>query len=438
VRTGVVDLGRATMPRNRPCSQRGSVLIWTLFVVLIVGGYVLFGVQADLALDLATRVEVEAPSQARAVAEAGLVDAFAWLRRQPIQPVTAFAPKLDLTPTPPINETDDPAIGLVREYEIAPHLWARYEVRKPVAAEPFVDLDSDGLYDLGESYTDADGNGRWDAARESRDVSLERGLGSAGTVWLLVSHGMVFTRPRQDLALGEGPNRRLAIARVATEVRRMALTLPADAALCAARGADVTIGTRARILGGSGGGVVYASATGSPYVDGNAEVTGSPSTTAIPEYDGTLEAVFGVSLAELKSMSDLSTTDPAGVPSPLGDYQLTLIDGDITFDDSRPLRGTGIVVVLGDCVLSDGSNSFFNGLLWVGGDLTLRAPMYIRGSIVVEGAVDVQGTGGDYAEIDFDDGILTELLALMGQYRHSKAIHKHDQDSLRHGRTSVE
>ena len=54
--------------------------------------------------------------------------------------------------------------------------------------------------------------------------------------------------------------------------------------------------------------MVYATVTGAPYIDGGAEVQGSPSTAAIPEYDGSLEAVFGVSLAELKSMADLSTT----------------------------------------------------------------------------------------------------------------------------------
>jgi len=409
---------------------RGSALLWVLFAVLVISGYVLFGVQADLALDKATRVQVETPAQARAVAEAGLVDAFAWFRRQAVQPVTTFAPRRDLSTVPPTNETDDPSIGLVREYEIAPNLWARYEVRLSEPAEPFVDMDSDGLHGTLEPFTDVNANGRWDAARETRDVSALRGLSGAGSIWLVVSHGMVFTRPRQDLPLGEGPNHRLSIARVATEVRRLALTPPAESALCAARGDRVILGNRTRLRGGGGAGVVYASMTGSPSILPGAEISGSPSTAAVPSYDGSIEGVFGVSVADLKSMADLSTSDSSTVPAPLGDYTLNVIDGDVVFDAARPLRGTGVVVVLGDCTIGDGSNSFFGGLLWVGGDLTLRAPSYLRGTIIVQGRFSAQGTGGDYVEVDFDDGILGEILSLMGQYRHTKAIHVHDQDEM--------
>jgi hypothetical protein len=429
---------KARASRASASAGRGSALLYVLFAVLVIAGYVLFGVQADLALDLATRVQVETPAQARAVAEAGLVDAFAWFRRQPVQPVTTFAPQRDLATFPPTNETDDPAVGLIREYEIAPNLWARYEVRLSVPAEPFADANEDGLHGDSETFTDTNGNGRWDAASETRDISAARGQPGSGSIWVLVSHGMVFTRPRQDLELGEGPNHRLSIARVATEIRRLALTPPAESALCVARGDGVTVGPRVRVWGSGGGGVVYASSTGSPWVDGSAEISGSPSVSAVPDYDGSIDGVFGVSVSALKSMADLSTTDAASVPAPLGDYTLTVIDADAVFTAARPLRGTGVVVVLGDCTIADGSNSFFNGLLWVGGDLTVRAPSYLRGTILVQGRFDARGTGGDYVEVDFDDGILGEILALMGQYRHTKAIHVHDQDQMLRSRSLEE
>jgi hypothetical protein len=143
----------------------------------------------------------------------------------------------------------------------------------------------------------------------------------------------------------------------------------------------------------------------------------------VPDYDGSVEAVFGVGLTDLKSMADVSTSDPDAFPTRIGDYTLNVFEGDITFDASHPLRGTGIVVVTGDCTISDGSNSFFSGLLHVGGDLTLRAPSYLRGTLVVGGDVDVRGTGGDHAEVNFDDAIIDELLAFLGQYRHSKAVY---------------
>jgi hypothetical protein len=81
------------------------------------------------------------------------------------------------------------------------------------------------------------------------------------------------------------------------------------------------------------------------------------------------------------------------------------------------------VVVLGDCFLASGSNSFFNGLLYVQGDLTMRAPAFVRGTVVATGSVDIQGTGGDYVEIDYDGSIVVNLLTLMGQYRYTKAVY---------------
>lgn len=415
-------------PRRSP--QRGSAILGALFVLLIIAGTIAVGSLTDQAIDRLGRAEVEAPAQAQAVAHAGIVDAYAWFRRQQVQPVTVFAPQRDLAADPPINETDDPAIGLVREYEIGPNLWARYEVRRGRQREPFVDASLDGLYDVGESFTDLDGDGEWTAGRDTIDVSQGRGQVGAGSVWMLVSHGMVFRRRDPNVPLGTSPNDRLAVARVATEIRRLALTPPADAALCGGKGTAVAIGNRTRIMGSGGGGVVVADGTGSPLLESGSEVTGSPSTTAVPSYDGSIPGVFGVSVSELKSMADISTSDPAGVPPRLGDYSLVVMDGDIVFDAVRPLRGTAIVVVLGDCTLKGGSNSFFNGMLWVGGRLEVRAPAYLRGTVIVQGEVDLRGLGGDYVELNFDDGIIGELLSVMGQYRHTKAIYTHDQDYL--------
>ncbi|MDJ0974995.1 MAG: hypothetical protein QNJ98_11085 [Planctomycetota bacterium] len=412
-----------------PQAERGVLMVWAAFVMLLVAGLIVAGTQRQQALNRMTRVEHSVAGQARAVAVAGVVDAFAWFRRQTVQPVTAFTPALDLAATPPVNETDDPAIGLVREYEISPSLWGRYEVRLTKVAEPYTDANGNGYYDEGEAFTDQDGNGQWDGMRETRDVSLERGLAGSGGVWLIESHGFLYRR--QDLAtpLGVSPNDRLATFRVASEIRRLTLTPPAAAALCADQGSSVTIGNRSRITGGTGSGVAFASASGSPSMASGSEVTGSPATTAQPSYDTSLEAVFGVSLTELRSMADVSTTSVEAIGSPIGDMTLNVIDGNATFDASNPLRGTGIVVVLGNCTIESGSNSFFGGLLWVGGNLTVRAPSYLRGVVVAQGTVDVRGVGGDYAEMNYDDGIIGELLFLMGQYRHTKAVYVPDSES---------
>jgi hypothetical protein len=404
-------------------NDRGVVLIWTLTVLVVLAGLIAAGIESDRALDRSTRMELAVRGQARAIAEAGVVDAFAWFRRQQVQPVLTFAPVLDLAANPSVNETDDPAIGLVREFEIAPNLWGRYEVRLSIPAEAFVDADADGAYDAGETFTDSDGNGKWDEARETRDVSSLRGLPGAGAVWAIVSHGILYSRPRSDLPLGTAPNDRISAATAGTEIRRLTITLPAAAAISSAAGSQLTVGSRGRVTGGKSAGLAYGSGTGSPVLLSGAEVTGTPATTAVPDYKGSVDAVFGVTTSELRSMADVSTSDPSTVMSPVGDASLTVVDGDITFDAARPLRGTGVMVVLGNCTVASGSNSFFNGLLWVQGNLTVRAPCYLRGALVANGTTDVRGTGGDYAEVLYDGGVILELLRLMGQYRHSKTLY---------------
>jgi hypothetical protein len=428
-RPGVAPFG----PRT---SERGFSLVWAAFGLLVILGVVATGTQNQLAQDASAKAEQAMRGQARAVAEAGVVDAFAWFRRQQVQPVAAFAPVRNLAASPPINETDDPTVGLVRDYEIqgSPSLWGRYEVRKTKAAEVYTDSNGNGFYNVGEPFTDLDGDGRWDSAREVRDVSSERGLSGAGAVWLIESHGLLYERPRLDLPLSTPPNRLLASSVVGTEIRRLTLVPPAAAALCVSTGSSCTIGRRGRIRGLTGGGIAYPQSTGTPTLLVGAEVTGAPATTSVPSYAGSIDAVFGVPLAALKGMADVSTSNPATVASPIGDYTLTVIDGNATFDAAKPLRGTGVVVVLGDCTLTDASNSFFSGILWVQGMLTVRAPCFLRG-VLIAASADVRGTGGDYAEVDFDNAIVTELLYLMGQYRHSKALYapNSDPDALQQG-----
>jgi hypothetical protein len=411
------------LARRSAARERGSLLVWAAIVSLMVLGVITAGVGSDAAQDTRARMAAAVGGQARSVALAGLVDAYAWFRRQQTQPVTNFAPVRNLAAIPPINETDDQAIGLVREYEILPSLWGRYEVRRTVPAEAFVDGNGNGRHDAGEAFTDTDGNGKWDNTRETRDVTGQRGLAGAGAVWLIESRGFLYDRPRADLPLGTAPNNLRASLRVASEIRRMTITPPAAAALCAAAGSSVTIGSRGRLRGGLGAGLAYGSSTGIPVLQAGAEVTGVPPTTSVPNYAGALTSVFSVSAAELKSMADVSTSTMASVPSPVGSYTLTVIDGNATFTAAQPLRGTGVMVVLGNCTISAGSNSYFSGLLWVQGTLTVRAPSYLRGVTIVEGSADVRGTGGDLAELEYDTGVLNDLLFLMGQYRHSKAVY---------------
>jgi hypothetical protein len=395
-----------------------------LFATLVIAGVVLAGTATKKSIDDLAASDFSAQGQAEAVAQAGLVDAYAWFRRQTVQPVVTFAPRRDLAATPPVNETDDPSIGLVREYEVTPSLWARYEVRPHVPEEPFVDgSPANGRYEVGEAFTDVNGNGVRDPSRETQDVSTMRGLAGAGGAWRVVSHGFVFRRPRIDLPLGTGPNVRIAASHTAGEIRRLTITPPATSALCVRNGNTISIGDRVRILGGTKAGIIRKSLTGSPSIAAGAEVTGTPATGTIATYLDAVDNIFGVTITELKGMAEASYSNPAAVPASLGEYTLTVVTGDVVFDNARPLRGTGILVVIGNCTLAAGSNSFFNGLLYVQGNLVVRAPAFVRGTVIATASADIAGTGGDYVEIDYDSGIVVNLLTLMGQYRHTMAVY---------------
>src|SRR5262245_15446600 len=118
-------------------TQSGSMLIWALFAMVVVTGILFVGMDSLKASSQATETRFRAQGQALDLARAGVVDSYAWFRRQTAQPVVTFAPRLDLTAVPPVNETDDPGLGLVREFEISSGVFGRYEVRR------FVDRDGD-------------------------------------------------------------------------------------------------------------------------------------------------------------------------------------------------------------------------------------------------------------------------------------------------------
>ncbi|MCC7137444.1 MAG: hypothetical protein IT460_03335 [Planctomycetes bacterium] len=411
--------------RRRPArGDRGFAIVWAMLAAMLIAGIVFAGTSTQIAMNRLGDATFSAEGQARSVAEAGLVDALAWFRRQQTQPVSTFAPQRNLAANPVVNETDDTVVGLVREYEMMPSLWARYEVRKPVAAESFTDQDADGRYDYGEPYLDTNGNGRRDPAREIRDISVDRGFAGTGTVWWVVSHGAVYRRRDAAQPLGSAANPKVASADVAAEVRRFVIVPPATSALCVKTGTGTTIGARARLLGGSKGGLITKSGTGTPTVQVGSEVYGSPAVGTNPTYDDSISTTFGVTMPELKAMADASWSSAALFPAKIGDFTLNIVPGPITFDDSRPLRGTGVVVVEGNCTIAAGSNSFFNGILYVQGTLTVRAPVYLRGTVIVTGTADVAGTGGDFSEINYDPAILNEVLTMLGQYRFSTATYE--------------
>jgi formylmethanofuran dehydrogenase subunit C len=105
---------------------------------------------------------------------------------------------------------------------------------------------------------------------------------------------------------------------------------------------------------------------------------------------------------------------------------LVVLEGEslsIEFNALKPLRGSGIVVVRGDVQILPGSTSYFTGLLYVEGNLTMKAPSQVRGAVVVTGTISVSGVG-DYAEVTYDDKIVEGLRKSLANYRISRAARR--------------
>ncbi|MCA8968549.1 MAG: hypothetical protein KDC95_02150 [Planctomycetes bacterium] len=382
--------------RDACTSESGVALIIAIFFTIFGTGLILSGLISMNAVEKETEVGYRLGSQARQFATAGLIDGLAWFRRQTTQPVTSFDPVLDTTVSPPIIDTIDPTIGIVREFEISGGVWGRYELRRFVPnVTPTV--------------------------AEVADVSTERRASSSGTVWRLVSRGFVFRRVDPLVAYNVQPNHVLGQEVVDAEIRRMTLAPPAQAALCSRRADNVSVGSRGRIRGGSAVGVVYKSSTGS--VSNSGEISGAQSTAGLSSYADSVSAIFGVTAAELRTLADDRVSNSAAFPSPIPVNQIIYAEADLVFDASRPLRGLGIVYVDGDVDIQSGSNSFFNGLLVVTGNLKVNAPALLRGSVVVWGKVTFSGLG-DYSELEYDDSVLNSLMQEVGQYRRSSTVRK--------------
>jgi hypothetical protein len=384
------DRSGAYDPGHLP--ESGTILLIVLFVSLAMSGLIFVGGLLLESSKNQAETQFRAVGQARSVARAGLIDAFSWYRRQSTQPVTQFAPILDLGADPPILDTEDPAVGLVRHFKISGNIWARYEVKKVDTKNPHLQV---------------------------RDVSALRGLAGTGQAWYLASWGAVFRREDDQKGYKESPNRLLGTAQAFTEIRRMTLSPPGEAAINSARGDNVVLTTRTRVVGGDASAVVFPIGTGNVSAQG--EISGSPALAPVAGYDDSPEAVFGVPYAQLKSLADDVYMNPSEFPSPMPQDSLLIVEGDLTFDDTRPLRGTGVIYVNGNVVVDASPRNFFNGMLYVTGNLLVRAPSIVRGTIVARGSIRVEGSG-DYAEVEYDKKVLSALMVSMGQYRISKAM----------------
>jgi hypothetical protein len=401
-------------------NEKGFSAMLALGIVAVVFLLILAGLlMVNLAGKLITR-QLRYQGQAQNAAEAGMVDALNFFRRNAIQPVVDFDPQLDLAANPPIDDSAFPAIGIVRDFRVSDlgNVCGRYEVRRQ-------DLDDDGTIDPGE------------VNRGVQDITDNKGrtAAGAGNVWLLESQGFIYVDSTDsdsdpdtcDLTFTDGNGNgvwdfgeggEVLIRRtLRTQIQRMSLVLPGgQSAINAAVGGTVDIGDggdKGRVLGGpSGTGITYATGTGTPTITGDVQ-GGVAATAAANPYNDSFLDVFGVTQAELIASADDSPTSVGPLPASWA-MKLYVIEGDATFTTLEPMMGSGVFVVLGDLFIPAGSN--FQGVIYVTGDYIQEGPSLVSGSVIAQGAVTMSGAG-DFAEVDYDNNIITQVQAEMIQYR---------------------
>jgi hypothetical protein len=387
--------------------EQGYVLISVILAVSLV---LLTLLVASTYTQLTSRVltlQLNYQGQALNTAQAGLSEGADWFRRQAVQPVVTFNPQRNMAANPPINDTDVQTVppSIQRDYQIsAPgNVWGHYEVWTGNAAN------GTGVLDLSQN---------------------RRGSGSAaGAIWQLESTGVVYVQNNPNVAYNVSPNQILATKVVRSEIQKIAVHLPDNAALSInAGGASVSLGStdpEARVVGGLSARGVSSTNAVSPSVAAGATLSGNPG-YAQTAGSFLMTNVFSVtSQSDLAGIADINVSSVAQLPNPLPSMQMIIINGNATFDSTtRPLVGSGILIVNGNLTInSSPSPSSFNGVIYVTGTFSDTGPCTINGSVVVNGSsatVDGAG-GGNFGEIYFDPFMISQVQQQLSQYRFSRS-----------------
>jgi hypothetical protein len=367
-------------------------------------------------------------AEAENVARAGLVDAINWFRRtknvQAGVPINlalysynddAFAPTLNAT----VRDTLDPSIGIVNQYAVDDFrkLYARYEVRKQKPSPPPVD------------------------PLAVHDVTGERMMDNLhqdghGLIWHLESLGYIFKQMDPTLAYNQYPNKVLATCRMSTEVRKMAIILPCNAAAMAVTMSSINAKKYGKINGN--GNFCVGAVTGSaPTTSGSpaGQFVGPVNGTSIGAVTITEEYVFGLkNPQDIKNLADYTGTQANPVTFQ-GSWKLAYYEGSVTYDPTnanpalRSLNSQGVLYVNGNLTLMDGCNSLYDGLIYVNGAVTIGISNHILGCVIAKNGVVVgtSGGAGDNADINFDQTRINNAINLVAGYREDRAAVKNVQ-----------
>jgi len=425
--------------------ESGSGLFMALVAVVVIAGLIAAGTMAMLNTRKLAEHQLRFHGQAISVAKAGLIETLSWFREHPmgqpdqITPTTTkydypgykhfFQPITELNADPPLNETADPSIGIVREFKISTgaggDIWGRYEVRR-IGAFKVKDVSLERFYSDLHDTEDIDGDGDTSELIPDQSAWLIRSVGSVFKKYLPDKYQTTgfYAKKPEDQGDGSEPDydwesdtrqgyhyalnrwherfkkqitvadysKVVVLARVivGAEIRRFQITPPGQAAVCAHIGSRITIGNRGRVLGSGYAALLYPSwfagkTTGTPSVSG--EVDGMPDQQTVaweipatipPQPVGTPAESLDKNNNGIHDDFEVHMVFPKMSKSDLK-AMADIYTNDYTTLPS-PLPNYSLVYVDGDPVFSpgeygDGRKKRLDGcgVLFVDGDLTIAA-----------------------------------------------------------------
>jgi hypothetical protein len=401
VATALLAPERSTPSRR---SEQGSTLVWALFFVTLTVG-ILVAHSIEMSANRKTMdTRYRRVDLAQSIAESGLTDAASYLRRQPAQPVVAFTPQRDLANDPPVDDTLDPTVGLVREFEVHGNLWGRYEVR-----------------------TD-----------EAVDVSAAYGE-SPGTVWDLGARGYLYERVDADKPFDKKPNRLLSTQTLRTEVRGITLRLPSLSALVLGDANALQLLGNGTIDGGMQSGIAIAKRDDDEDDDEGkkdededddddekgrpsnpsfgSSVTGAPASLPLAAAKLDVSSVFGMREEQLRSVADLVVFSPKQLQGRVMQDEAVFVPNGLELGSrEQALRGRMLLAVKGDFVATEGNDSDFRGVLYVSGNAQIEGPFRFEGTMIVAGRVKIGGSDEE-VRIRARPDVVSQLQNSLSQYR---------------------
>jgi hypothetical protein len=397
-------------------AEEGSVLVWALLFVVITSGMV---ISHSLRLS-SQRRDLDALFDrkvlARSVASSGVVDALAWFREQATQPVRNFTPQFDPAGDPPALDTIDPALGLVREFEIRGNLWGRYELRNA----------------------------------EARDISAERGINGNGKAWGLQVRSFVYRIADPEKPFDEAPNRVVAADTLSTEFCSLGLSLPALAPIAAQDPEAVTFFENVIINGGSQPGMVHGDgptdtkdysdpgetalpgeigdvAAVSPFpirisvdpiLSPLSTLVGNPPKLRAPTLGIDITRIFGVRADELRAFSDFVGSNVAEIEKAGGGGRLVFVPGDLIIDQGIQLDASVLVINGSLGVPSNPEPTVIRGIVYVEGDAKILGNFKLEGSLIAKHRLVLgESGGGAPVEIQYSAPLVQRLQASLRDYR---------------------